>query len=306
MNDAIRHAVRGLERQYKDKPDEAIIQEMRTGRRAAEALFYLLFGRYADMLRVMYAMQSLTLMEFDDFMLELDIRLSKDGCAGVRRYRPEKASFKTYLSAIARNLLYDLREKELPTLDADSLEDTLRDEWEGEEVMSLIEEINSFPDKDSRYVLLKTIEGYKSKEIAAMLTGRKREEGALHGSEELKPSYIDTLRSRALKSIRRSIMERDKRQRGHICCSLRIPSESASACDYMPHAQKLSVTHPDHDARYEAFAEELMPPAQKRIGTHPDHAAEYVGLMPPAGPLSFGADMFVINIMKLYRRMKTE
>lgn len=203
MNNVVRTTVRELERKYKDMPDECILQEVTTGHHAGEALFYLLFGRHAEMLKFIYSQQSLTLMDFDDFMLELDIRLFKDDCQAILSYQPQKASFKTYLSTIAHNLLYDLREKELPTLDVFALRDTLYYSSEGEEVMWLMEAINNYPNKDSRYVLLKTIEGYKSKEIATMLTSRRHEEGTLAQDEELKPSYINTLRSRALKEIRK-------------------------------------------------------------------------------------------------------
>ncbi len=218
MNNVIQGTVRKLERKYKGMPDEYVLQEIETGHHAGEALFYLLFGRYADMLEIIYSRQPPALMGFDDFMLELDIRLFKDGCQAVLGFRPEKATFKTYLGTIARNLLYDLREKDLPTIDIFTLWETLRDNDEREEVVRLVEAINSYPDKDSRYVLLKTIEGYKSKEIAAMLAGRRHEEGTLDGKEELKPSYIDTLRSRALKAIRERIFREDASESIDECC----------------------------------------------------------------------------------------
>lgn len=287
MNNVIRRTVRELERKYKDKPDEAIIWEIRTGRHAGEALFYLLFGRYADMLEVIYAQQSLTLMDFDDFMLELDIRLFKEGCEAMQRFQPGKASFKTYLSAIARHLLYDLHEKELPTLDVDALGGILYDEYESEEaVMSLVEEINDYPDKDSRYVLLKTIEGYKSKEIAAMLTGRKHEEGTLDESKKLKPSYIDTLRSRALKGIRHRILSHDNRL--NIKRRLYIPA------------------HLSLGDMVEASMAAPMPPVKLRSFKTAFISNFFPRKAPKGMPPPFKAGMFIGNIMNLYNQMMRE
>ena len=203
MNDVIQAAVKRLEPKYKPRSDKEIITEIGLGDSSGDALFYLLFGRYAEMLEAIFRRQSSGRIEFDDFMLELDIRLFVNRCAAIISFDENKASFKTYLGTIAHNLLYDMSAKEMPTLD---ILEALRQADCGfdEYGMSiLVDAINSYPNKDSRYVLLKTIEGYKSKEIAAMLTRRRQEEGTLDKGKSLTPAYIDTVRSRTLKAIRR-------------------------------------------------------------------------------------------------------
>ena len=192
MNDVIQAAVKRLE-----PSDKEIITEIGLGDSSGDALFYLLFGRYAEMLEAIFRRQSSGRIEFDDFMLELDIRLFVNRCAAIISFDENKASFKTYLGTIAHNLLYDMSAKEMPT----------RDILEALRQSILVDAINSYPNKDSRYVLLKTIEGYKSKEIAAMLTRRRQEEGTLDKGKSLTPAYVDTVRSRTLKAIRRMIAD---------------------------------------------------------------------------------------------------
>lgn len=201
MNEVIQGTVRELEPRYKSRSDNEIIDEIRIGYHAGEALFYLLFGRYAEMLNALFRQQAVPSVEFDDFMLELDIRLFMNRCAAIIAYDERKASFKTYLSRIAHNVLYDMNAKEMPLLDASCIRDSVANVDDVEFYM-LVDAINSYPNKDGRYVLIKTIEGYKSKEIAVMLTSRRHEEGTLEEDKELKPSYIDTLRSRTLKALR--------------------------------------------------------------------------------------------------------
>lgn len=163
MNDVIQAAVKRLEPKYKPRSDKEIITEIGLGDSSGDALFYLLFGRYAEMLEAIFRRQSSGRIEFDDFMLELDIRLFVNRCAAIISFDENKASFKTYLGTIAHNLLYDMSAKEMPTLD---ILEALRyvDCGFDEYGMSiLVDAINSYPNKDSRYVLLKTIEGYKAR-----------------------------------------------------------------------------------------------------------------------------------------------
>lgn len=209
MNQTIEESVLSLQPIYSGLTDAQVIGEIRTGRNAGEALFYLLFGRYQEMLHVLFVQEATAAMEFSDFMLELNMRLYNQGLAAIKRFDETKASFKTYLSKIAHNLLYDLRKKEKPTIDCpDDIIDSTSDD--GALMMQLIDAINSYADKDGRYVLFKVIEGYKSKEIATMLTSKRHEEGTLDESETLKPSYIDTIRSRSMRNIRANLNMRER------------------------------------------------------------------------------------------------
>lgn len=206
MNQTVEYSVRALNPLYGDMTDTQVIQEIRAGRSAGEALFYLLFARYQDMLHSLFLQNATPAMDFSDFMLELNMRLYAQGLAAIKKFDEKKASLATYLSRIAHNLLYDLRKKQRPTIDCKDCIIESRDDDEYL-LMQLIDAINSYADADARYVLLKVIEGYKSKEIALMLTSRRHEDGTLDEDKTLKPSYIDTLRSRALRNIRKKMME---------------------------------------------------------------------------------------------------
>lgn len=268
MNQVIQGTVKELESKYKDLSDDEIIWEIRAERHAGEALFYLLFGRYASMLEMIFSMQVLTSIDFDDFMLELDIRLFKDHCLAIKNYHSDRASFKTYLSTIARNLLYDLREKDMPTLDEEAVETALFYHSDSEAVITLVEEINSYPNKDARYVLFKTIEGYKSKEIAAMLTSRRHEEGTLEEEKILTPNTIDAIRSRALKAIRRRI----EKQEEPVCRSMVCPSAAMDMDSYSMSDMEMTEPMPMESAS-------------------------------PAMPISVAAGLFMSNISDLYNEM---
>lgn len=206
MNQVIQETIRRLSPRFQPQSDGNLIQLIQSGREADDALFYLLFGRYEEMLLAIFRQKAKPSVAFDDFMLELHLKLFTNRQAAIAAFDERKASFKTYLSRIASNLLFDLNEKDWPTLEVDEV--TLQEHATGVdpfEMFALIDAINTYPNKDSRYVLLKTIEGYKSREIAAMLTSSRHEEGTLAAEESLKASYIDTLRSRALKDIRRRL-----------------------------------------------------------------------------------------------------
>src|SRR5574344_736291 len=142
-NNVIQGTVKELEQRYKKRTDEDMIKDIRMGIHAGEALFYLLFGRYAGMLRITFNKQAKPSMEFDDFMLELDIRLFTDRCAAFFSFDERKASFTTYLSKIAHNLLYDMNAKEVPTLDISVMQHSVCgvDEYE---MFALVDAINSF------------------------------------------------------------------------------------------------------------------------------------------------------------------
>ena len=215
MNDVIQAAVKRLEPKYKPRSDKEIITEIGLGDSSGDALFYLLFGRYAEILEAIFRRQSSGLIE--------------NRCAAIISFDENKASFKTYLGTIAHNLLYDMSAKEMPTrdiLEALRQADCGFDEYG---MSILVDAINSYPNKDSRYVLLKTIEGYKSKEIAAMLTRRRQEEGTLDKGKSLTPAYIDTVRSRTLKAIRRMMAG---------------PREQAESCGVSACQVSLGVTEP--------------------------------------------------------------
>jgi RNA polymerase sigma factor (sigma-70 family) len=169
------------------------------------------------MLKAVFARYAKKGLDFDDFMLELHVKMGKDHFAAVTGYKGT-ARFKTYLSTIARNLLFDMGAREKPTIDIDAARYLpYEDDYEREQMLRLLELINAYPNEKTRFVLFKTLEGYSSKEIAAML--------AAQSGKEVKPSYVDTLRSRAYGTLRAQVQESVKER---VMASTVVFEESAA------------------------------------------------------------------------------
>lgn len=198
MSHITRKTALELEPEYGKIPDEALVRRIGKGEDESwKVLFYLLFGRYVSMLEAVFVKYAKQGLDFDDFMLELHVKMGKDHFAAVTAYKGT-ARFKTYLSTIARNLLFDMGAREKPTIDIDAARYLpYEDDYEREQMLRLLELINEFPHEKTRFVLFKTLEGYSSKEIAAML--------AAQSGKEIKPSYVDTLRSRAYSTLRAQV-----------------------------------------------------------------------------------------------------
>ena len=187
-----------LEHEYGGIPDEQLVARIgKEGEDSWKMLFYLLFGRYESMLEAVFSTYAGRGLDFDDFMLELHVKMGRNGFSAVTGYKGN-ALFKTYLSTIARNLLFDIGKREKPTIDIGSIRDLpCDDDYERERMEQLLEIINAWPDETARFIIFKTIEGYTSKDIAQLLSERK--------GEEVKPSNVDAIRSRTYKKIRQRI-----------------------------------------------------------------------------------------------------
>ena len=155
------------------------------------------------MLEAVFATYAGNGLDFDDFMLELHVKMGRSHFRAVTGYNGA-AQFKTYLSTVARNLLFDMGKREKPTIDIKTVNDLpCEDEYERERLEELLEIINAWPDETARFILFKTIEGYSSKDIALLLSERK--------GETVTPANVDTIRSRTYKKIRRQIERSEER-----------------------------------------------------------------------------------------------
>lgn len=193
-----------LESEYGGIPDEQLVARIgKEGEGSWKMLFYLLFGRYESMLEAVFATYAGQGLDFDDFMLELHVKMGRNDFGAVTGYKGA-ALFKTYLSTVARNLLFDIGKRERPTIDISTVRDLpCEDEYEREQMAHLLEIVNAWPDETARFILFKTIEGYSSKDIAGMLSERK--------GESVTPANVDTIRSRTYKKIRRQIERSEER-----------------------------------------------------------------------------------------------
>lgn len=223
MNRIVNEKVAALQTVFNGQTDAGLLDMIFTGHHSGDALFYLMFGRYGAELQTLFNTNGPKQMEFSDFMLELNMKLYNDSFKVLKTFNAAKASFKIWLSKVASNLLYDLRKKERDTYEIN--DNLFLIEYDNERIMMLIDEINNYPKPDSRYVLRKVIEGYSSREIAGMLTSLRHEKGTLPADEQLKSSYIDTLRSRALRDIGRNMIKKEREEKRLI-----IESEEPLEC----------------------------------------------------------------------------
>ena len=197
MSELTHKAAMELESEFGMCSDEALAARIgRPGEDSWKMLFFLLFGRYRDMCEAIFSKYAGQGLDFDDFMLELHIKLGRNDFAAISGYKGE-AKFKTYLSTIARNLLFDIDRRSKPTIDIASVRDLpCEDDFERRQMEQLVQLINEYPDERARFVLFKTIEGFSSKDIGELLG--------------IKPANVDTIRSRAMKKLR-SQVEKESR-----------------------------------------------------------------------------------------------
>jgi len=204
MSEITHKAALELESEYGSVPDDQLVARIgKEGEDSWKMLFYLLFGRHESMLEAVFATYAGRGLDFDDFMLELHVKMGRNNFGAVTGYKGA-ALFKTYLSTIARNLLFDIGKREKPTIDISTVRDLpCDDDSEREQMAQLLEIINAWPDETARFILFKTIEGYSSKDIAGMLSERR--------GEGVSPANVDTIRSRTYRKIRQQIERRETR-----------------------------------------------------------------------------------------------
>ena len=231
MNGITHKTALELESEYGGVPDEQLVARIgKEGEDSWKMLFYLLFGRYRSMLEAVFATYAGFGMDFDDFMLELHVKMGRNDFGAITGYKGT-ALFKTYLSTIARNLLFDIGRREKPTIDISTVRDLpCEDEYEREQMAQLLEIINAWPDETARFILFKTIEGYSSKDIARLLSERR--------GEKVGPANVDTIRSRTYRKIRQQIERTERRilsagapkmAMREMCYDEMVPCESAPA-----------------------------------------------------------------------------
>ena len=182
--------------------DEDILQRIFSGNNSEDALTYLLYGRYADMLKSITLKSSSVKIDFNDFIADLELKLIRDNYAKLKQLSGGN-KFKSWLYKVAYNMLLNLvngvEKSKLEYIDGITLIDY---EYENEKMERTMDCIRECGDEDSKFVIFKEFEGYHPDEIAVLLTDRRHKAGTLAPDNTISTDYVYTLKSRLIKKVR--------------------------------------------------------------------------------------------------------
>jgi len=210
---------------YKECSDEELLGLILTPPHNEDAAVYLLYERYQPLLYSIYKSLTSVPSWYEDCVHELFIHLKGQS----RDWLPlssfgKRSSFGTWLKVVARNKFLELLPKliENPenfvSVDGDDSDrpaiqhrDNGVEDYERRQArMLLMEAISLLEDPDQRFVILKRLQGYDSKEIAGLLQKRWQKHGIRkynNRREEVVPdaAYVDVRTQRAKENLRKII-----------------------------------------------------------------------------------------------------
>lgn len=203
-----------LRKSYKDMTDQEIISLVVNGNE--EAFLYLIYDRYENDIKYHAWRYYNTFDYLEDLISCLCIHLKGEaGDWGKLNSFKGKSSFRTWFGTVVSRLFLEKR-KELIGLGAreDSMvihesESPLpepQQEPVNQKAVILMEAINRLKNDDHRFIILKELEGYNSKEIAEMITEKRKRENKVsyYNGKVVVPNsnYVDMNRARAINEIR--------------------------------------------------------------------------------------------------------
>ena len=206
-------------KQYKDISDKDLVGMILKGNE--EATLYLIYNRYEKDLRFLSMRYYDSLIYLDELSDELYIKLKgKNGDWAPLKSFQWKCSFRTWLNSVASHLFLEKRDELIgfgnKSVYIDETEEnsekliSSKKIEENQNLVLLLEAINRLSDKDYRFVLLKDLEGYDSKQISVMLAKKRRDEGRLKtrtdkdgNANDIVPTsaYIHMIRHRAILEV---------------------------------------------------------------------------------------------------------
>lgn len=207
---------------YEVLSDKQIIERILAEPHDEEAAAYLLQERYAPLLKSLYKYFIQNDIWFDDCVIELFIHIKgKDGSWRALADFEWRSTFGYWLKRVAwskfrevlpklienhgRNISIDNDNPQQPPVQLpDGGEDTF--EQRINKVL-LMEAIGKLEDEDQRFAIMKRVEGYKSKEIAAMLKIKWEKYGIVRYNNEHEvvvpdEGYINVHVQRAKKELK--------------------------------------------------------------------------------------------------------
>ena len=220
---------------YKDLSDKQIVDKILAVPHNEEAAAYLLHDRYTNLLHSVYNKALLDLFNktvhtdywFDDCENELFMHLrSKDRSWHTLATFEWRSTFGCWLRGVSRNKFLEVLPKLIEnsgsniSIDSDDPEkpkvqipDGGEDSYERRQrKVLLMEAIGQLKDDDQRFVILKRLQGYNSKEIAALLQKKWQKHGIkkYNNKKELvvpDAAYVDVRTQRAKENLRIIIVE---------------------------------------------------------------------------------------------------
>lgn len=204
--------------QFKNKTDRELVELTISGNEAAGV--YLVYERYDDDIAFIVRDCYSTLELKPDLVNELYLRLKgRNGDWQPLRNFQWKCQFRTWFNNVTRNLAMEKmplmigKGYQYPSIRLDAAEGapvsrslTAAQEQNQNKVM-LTEAIIRLKNDDYRFILLKEIEGYSAKEVAAMLEEKRSREGTLRRNSDgslIRPNdkYVHMIKARALKELK--------------------------------------------------------------------------------------------------------
>lgn len=194
-----------LNQSYRKRTDQELVSMIIDGNE--EAFLFLLYDRYrADVL------YHVTAFDQSDYYIEDVISAIYKSLKGNEQtWAPLsnfqwKCKFRAWLNRIIYNECCHFFKKKIDTID---LPISIKEEGAEEHLNELVlmEAIARLQDEDGRYILLRVLEGYTSKEIAVLLEMKRRCEGRIKrrpDGKEIIPSagYIDNYKKKSIIRIK--------------------------------------------------------------------------------------------------------
>ena len=225
-----------MEFQYRNNfehlSDMQIVERITTCPHDEEAAAFLLYNRYNPLLHSVYNSLTKDNTWFEDCVHELFIYLKGgDGNWHTLKTFEWRSSLGSWLKGVARNKMIDIipkliglsnksisieeeeDENGIPQKPKIQLPDDGEKEYERrEQKVMLLEAIGLLKDKDQKFVILKRLQGYNSKEIAVLLQEKWKKNGIQkynHKNEPVVPdaAYVDVRTQRAKENLEKIIGE---------------------------------------------------------------------------------------------------
>ena len=190
---------------YRSLSDRELVSMILNGNE--EVFLFLLYDRYkADVLYHVTAFGQ-TDYYYEDIisLVYKSLRGNKQDWSPLSNFQ-WKCKFRTWLNKIIYNECCQFFKKKIEMVKSPSSL-SIEDSKERGDVLVLLEAIARLQDEDGRFILLRVLEGYSSKEIAVLLEMKRRSEGRIKrrpNGDEIIPSagYVDNYKKRSLLKIK--------------------------------------------------------------------------------------------------------
>ena len=212
---------------YNDLSDKQIVDKILAQPHNEEAAAYLLHNRYDPLLQKVYKRLTEDGSWFDDCVDELFMHLKgKDSTWHTLASFEWRSSFGSWLKGVAKNKFLEVLPKLIEnggfnvSIDCDDPEKPKVQVPDGGEEsferrqrkVVLMEAIGQLKDDDQRFVILKRLQGYNSKEIAILLQKKWQKHGIkkYNNKKELvvpDAAYVDVRTQRAKENLKKIIVE---------------------------------------------------------------------------------------------------